>query len=337
MISLKNCHDLASSRNRFADATDSTIPSFSLALPHRPVKADCMRGISGRTAVFGIAGNPVSHSISPVLHNRAFEKTGYDGVYVPFHVDETGPFLKKAILHMGISGLSVTIPYKIWAAKIADERDALTGLTGAANTLIVRETRNGKILSAHNTDGPGAMRALRTAVFDLKGQVVVIAGYGGSARAIAGQLLLASDVKRIVITGRNMTKIRAFIRSLTRTHPDWKSRLVAANEEELMDQEAHILINTTPLGMKGFDLSLPVPESFLRSGLTVMDIVYRPEITPLLALAKKRRARIIPGYWMLLFQAVLQFELFTGMKAGPEIENFMRLNLLTFLRSHDSH
>lgn len=292
-----------------------------------------MKGITGQSAVFGIFGNPVSHSISPILHNRTFEKMGFNGVYVPFCVDQTGPFLKKAVLHMGLSGLSVTIPHKLWAAKAADQRDALSELTGAANTLLVRETRNGRILSAHNTDGPGAMRALQTAVPDLKGRRVVIAGYGGSARAIVGQLLLASGVKQVAVTGRNMPKIKAFIRSFTKKRPDWAAKLIPLKEEALLDYEAHILINTTPLGMKGFDLSLPVPESFLRPGLAVMDIVYRPEMTPILAAAKKNRATIVPGYWMLLYQAVLQFELFTGMKAGPEVENFMRLNLLTALRS----
>lgn len=292
-----------------------------------------MKGITGQSAVFGIIGNPVSHSISPILHNRIFQKMEFNGVYVPFCVDQTGPFLKKAVLHMGLSGLSVTIPHKLWAAKAADERDALSELTGAANTLLVHEKRNGRILSAHNTDGPGAVRALQTAVPDLKGRRIVIVGYGGSARAIVGQLLLASGVKQIAVTGRNMAKIRAFIRSLTKKRPDWAAKLIPLKEEALLDYEAEILINTTPLGMKGFDLSLPVPESFLRPGLAVMDIVYRPEMTPFLIAAKKCRATVVPGYWMLLYQAVLQFELFTGMMAGPEVENFMRLNLLTVLRS----
>ncbi len=292
-----------------------------------------MKGITGQTSVFGIIGNPVSHSFSPVLHNRAFQKVGFPGVYVPFPVDQTGPFLKRSILHMGIRGLSVTIPHKLWAAKAADERDALTELTGAANTLIVRETRNGRILSASNTDGPGAMRALQTVQRDLKGKNVVVVGYGGSARAIVGQLLLASPVKHIAITGRNLSRIRSFVRYFTKRRPEWAGRLTALKEEKLLDYDAHILINTTPLGMKGFDLSLPVPEAYLRPDMTVMDIVYTPEMTPLLSVARKKKAAIVPGYWMLLYQAVLQFELFTGMKAGADVENFMRLNLRTALRA----
>lgn len=292
-----------------------------------------MHSIQGNTSVYGIIGNPVSHSISPLLHNRVFEKLKIPAVYVPLLVEQTGPFLKKALLNMGFKGLSVTIPHKGWAAKAADIKDDLVKLTGASNTLIIKDGRDGRKLFGYNTDGPGAQRALLTTTDTLDSKTVVVVGYGGAARAIVGQLLLHTEVKQVCIVGRNQTKIKSFIRHFTKSKPEFKNRILTVTEKQLLDLQADILINTTPLGMQGFDLALPVPEEMLRPGLIAMDIVYTPEMTPFLQVAKNHKARIIPGYWMLLYQAVLQYELFTGKEADQQIENLMRMAIVTKLRS----
>lgn len=292
-----------------------------------------MHSIQGNTSVYGIIGNPVSHSISPLLHNRVFEKLKIPAVYVPLLVEQTGPFLKKALLNMGFKGLSVTIPHKGWAAKAADIKDDLVKLTGASNTLIIKDSREGRKLYGYNTDGPGAQRALLTTTDTLDSKTVVVAGYGGAARAVVGQLLLHTKVKQVCIVGRNPTKIKGFIRQFTIPKPEFKTRIFSVTEKQLLNLQADILINTTPLGMQGFDLALPVPEAMLRPGLIVMDIVYTPEMTPFLQVAKSHKARIIPGYWMLLYQAVLQYELFTGNEADQQIENLMRMAIVTKLRS----
>lgn len=298
-----------------------------------------MQSITGESQVFGIIGNPVSHSISPMLHNRAFERAGFHGVYVPFAVDRTGPFLKTALLHLGLGGVSVTIPHKVWAARASDIRDPLVEITGAANTILVREKHRVKRLEAYNTDGPGAVRALKTALPDLSGKRILVAGYGGSARAIVGQLLLTEKPGRIAIHGRNRAKIRSFINFFKKKNSpkrggglSFKPDCLSFFDESADEQAAFdIIINTTPLGMKGFDLALPVPEGMLRPGMVVMDIVYVPEMTPLLEAARAKKARIVPGYLMLLYQALLQYELFTDLQATGEVESLMRIALTTAL------
>ena len=174
--------------------------------------------IRGNTRVFGILGHPVAHSLSPLLHNMAFENTGYPGVYIPLDVKETGPFLKKTLQNLNLGGLSVTIPHKIWAFRMADQSDALSKICGASNTLLFKEKGGKMQIEARNSDGPGAIQALRQ-VTSIRGKSVLICGYGGSARAIAAQLLISEKPSEIWITGRNPTRIKSFIRDLKKQFP----------------------------------------------------------------------------------------------------------------------
>ncbi len=279
--------------------------------------------VDGRSAVFGILGHPVAHSLSPLLHNLGFQFKGINAVYVPFAVETVSPALKKGILALGIKGLSVTIPHKTWAAKIADQSDDLTRCSGAANTLI----RSGDELHAHNTDGPGALRALEYRLKQLRGLRYLLIGYGGSATAIAHALLLKGYPSLLGITGRNRKKCASFADALNQAHRPGVARRIL--EAELEPNHFDVIINTTPLGMEGKEALLPVPVEFLHRAHTVFDIVYTPQRTPLLALAERRGAKTIPGYLMLLYQALLQFELFTGEKAP---EALLEKELLRALR-----
>lgn len=282
--------------------------------------------VDGRTQVFGIIGDPVAHSLSPLLHNTAFAFKGINSVYVPFPVEAATPALKKGLMSLNIGGLSVTIPHKAWAAKIADASDELTQCCGAANTLI----REGEELHAYNTDGPGALRALEVRLNNLRGLRYLLIGYGGSAMAIAHALLIDKLPSLLAVTGRNTKKAGKFVQDLNLAH----GKLSVARrvgEEELDPDAFDVIINTTPLGMEGKEDAgaLPVPETFIQSHHTVFDIVYTPMQTPLLQLATRKRARTIPGYLMLLYQAVLQFELFTG---EPAPEALMEKELLRALK-----
>lgn len=282
--------------------------------------------VDGRSSVYGIIGDPVAHSLSPLLHNAAFEFKGINAVYVPFHVTAASATLKKGILGLGISGLSVTIPHKAWAARNCDRADDLSQYCGAANTLI----REGEELHAYNTDGPGALRALEVRLKNLRGLRYLLIGYGGSATAIAHQLLLDRHPALLGVTGRNRRKAAKFVDELNATH----GKLAVAravDTGELAGEDFDVIINTTPLGMEGKEAALPIPEDLIRRGHTVFDIVYTPLRTPLLALAERQGAKAIPGYLMLLYQAVLQFELFTGEKAP---EALMEKALLKALRQH---
>lgn len=266
-----------------------------------------MNQISGKTKVFGILGDPVSHSLSPAMHNAAFEHKRIDSVYVPFHTTKTGAFLKQALLSLGLSGVSVTIPHKTWAAKAADESDALTKLCGAANTLLAQNGR----LQACNTDGPGAMRALEEKRTPSSRYLLI--GYGGSALAIAHSILLKYPDAEITVTGRKIKKAAEFAKSVAAGHR--RARTGARIFPDIDPDTVDTVIQTTPSGMLdgGSEVlaGMQFDPAWIRRRHTIFDIVYTPMKTPLLRLAEDRGARIVFGYKMLLYQAVLQFEMFT--------------------------
>ncbi len=174
--------------------------------------------IRGNTRVFGILGHPVQHSLSPLLHNMAFKSLDYPAVYIPLDVKETGPFLKRTLQNFDLGGLSVTIPHKIWAYRMADSSDPLSRICGASNTLLFKRSGDEIQIEARNSDGPGAIQALKN-VSRIQGKSVVICGYGGSSRAIAAQLLISEKPAELWITGRNPTRIKSFIRDLKKQFP----------------------------------------------------------------------------------------------------------------------
>ncbi|MBX7058236.1 MAG: shikimate dehydrogenase [Leptospirales bacterium] len=282
-----------------------------------------MARIDGSARLFGILGHPVAHSLSPLLHNTAFESKSINALYAAFNVAEADASLKRALLKLNVSGLSITIPHKSWAFRFCDAADDLSQACEAANTWILREDE----YHAYNTDGPGAIRALQTAIPELRGKRHLLLGYGGAAAAIAFALAQVSSPGAILISGRNRRKGRAFAQ---RVQAGTKRTVVEYVEApELRAEDFDVVINTTPLGMEGKDQGMPLPSALLAPAHTVFDIVYTPMRTPLIAQAAERRCTVVYGYYMLLYQAALQFELFTG-EAAPE--NLMERELLSALR-----
>ena len=273
--------------------------------------------IKGDTRLYGILGFPLAHSLSPILHNKAFHSYGINAVYVPFPIKSPSQSTKETLLELGLQGLSVTIPHKSWAAKIADERDSLSKHCQAANTLLFKEGK----CQAYNTDGPGALQALEESIKELKGKRFLLIGYGGSANAIAHNLLLKEIPGILFLTGRNPKKRKVFENSLKDIYPQYISKVQSLDSKDLSPSEVDIIIHTSPLGMQGGpqEALLPIEENFIQKSHWVFDIVYTPRRTPLLEHAVRKGARIIEGYRMLLYQACLQFELFSGKKA-PQAE-----------------
>ncbi|MEK6200818.1 MAG: shikimate dehydrogenase [Desulfobulbaceae bacterium] len=259
--------------------------------------------INGRTALYGIIGNPVSHSLSPAMHNGAFAELGENSVYLPFPLQdlEVGVAGLKAI---GVKGLSVTIPYKEAVIPLLDVIEDVARKIGAVNTIVIKDVGGKKHLCGSNTDWLGANRALSEKV-SLRGTQVVLLGAGGSARAIG--FGLQQEGAHVVLCSRTETRGRALAADLgCLWHP----------LDEADSLQGDILINATSVGMQPEVQLSPVPQTILSRFQVVMDIVYAPLETRLLRQAKGAGCQVINGLEMLLYQGVAQFELWTG-KAAP--------------------
>jgi len=258
--------------------------------------------------VYGLLGNPVSHSLSPPMHEAAYEACGMDARYVTF---EPGPEDLTAALTgaeaLGVAGLNVTVPFK---TRVADRvpTDDLAGRIGAVNTVDV----GGPEPTGHNTDAEGARRALvEQGGADLDGATAVVVGAGGAGRAVAVGLGDAGATVRVA----NRTVERA---------EDVASIVPGATAGGLDQlpaflQDADILVNATTVGMEA-DRS-PVPADALHGDLTVLDAVYAPLETRLLREAAAAGATTVDGAWMLLYQGVAAFERWTGRAAPVEAMN----------------
>ncbi len=274
-----------------------------------------MNQITGKTMICGIIGDPVEHSMSPVMHNAAFEALGLDYVYLPFHV--RGEELKEAINGMralNIAGLNVTIPHKMAVIPFLDKLDPLAERMGAVNTIA---NENGE-LTGCNTDAFGFLPALRSQGVEPDGKSIVILGAGGAAKGIS--FILAGAGARLVILNRTLSRAEELASQVAQYYHR-KIEAMILNEANLKRafEKADVLVNTTSVGMvPDVDLT-PVPGNLLDSRLAVSDIVYNPLETRLLREAKAAGARTINGLDMLVWQGVLAFEKWTGQKAPFEI------------------
>ncbi len=264
--------------------------------------------LSARARLAGVIGWPVSHSRSPLLHNRWLERYGIDGAYVPLPVRPG--MLATAVQGLraaGFAGVNVTLPHKPEAATLCDELTPSARLTGAVNTLVFGET-----IVGHNTDGAGFVAHLRASGVDPASGPALLVGAGGAARAIAATLL--AEGTPVTVSNRNPERAAALAAALPglRTLP-WEQREAMA--------DSALLVNTTSLGMAG-QPPLPMRLDRARPGLVVADIVYVPLETPLLATARARGLRTVDGLGMLLHQAGAGFAAWFGQ--APEVDADVR-------------
>lgn len=258
--------------------------------------------ITGQTLVYGIIGNPVRHSLSPVMHNAAFAALHEDRVYIPLPADDLAAAV-AALRHLGVAGASVTIPFKEAVLDLVDEIDPLAARIGAVNTIQVRVSATGRRLYGCNTDWLGSNRALAEEI-PLAGSTAVILGAGGAAKAVAFGLIEAGA--DVIIHSRSAEKGRALARLLDCA---WFPL------DETGQQKADILINATSVGMTPNVSVIPVDPAVLPAFQVVMDAVYAPLQTRLLREAAAAGCRCVDGLQMLLYQGVAQFELWTGREA----------------------
>ncbi len=267
--------------------------------------------INSRTELYCIFGNPVRHSISPLMHNAAFSETGIDAVYLAFEPLSIRDAV-SAMKSLGIRGASVTIPFKIDVIRHLDDIDPLAASIGSVNTLVNSAGR----VSGYNTDGYGAARSIEQCGVRLDAITCLIIGNGGSARAIA--FTLADNGASIIIAGRNESRIAGLAADLQKRSPSARSILLEDLDTSFMDS-VDVIINTTPVGMTPDTGSTPVDTSLINARHVVFDIVYAPHETMLLAAARERGCRVVYGVDMLVFQGARQFELWTGRNAPVEI------------------
>jgi shikimate dehydrogenase len=271
--------------------------------------------ISAATQLCAVIGNPVGHSLSPALHNAAFNALGLDFVYVAFRVED----LKNAIAGMraleNFRGMSVTIPHKIEIIDYLDDVAEIDRSIGSVNT-VIRE--NGRLFGC-GTDGPAAMKALTDAGVSLQGASILLLGAGGASRAIAFTLARCAMPERLTILDINGQLLDTLVEDLQKSTAAFIGKGASdAGTIAAKVSEADIIINCTPVGMHPHEANSLVPVDLFRQGQTVFDIVYNPLETRLLREARSRGCRTVSGVEMFVNQAVLQFEKFTGMPAPRE-------------------
>ncbi len=272
--------------------------------------------INAHTQFCGVIGNPVEHSLSPAIHNAAFQKLGMNVVYLAFRVEAIGDAIKGLRTLGNFRGASVTIPHKVTAVPFLDSVESTARHIGAINTIVAADG----ILTGHNTDATGALRALREGAVALKGRQVVMLGSGGAARAIGFALGAEAGIDRLTILGVDDQERAALARDL---HSKTKLTVQDLPLDEGMLRkvlpDAHVLIHCTPLGMSPKLHETSVPAELLHAGLTVMDIVYNPRDTRLLKDANAAGCHTIHGLEMFLHQAAAQFELWTNQAAPIDV------------------
>jgi len=272
--------------------------------------------LDGATQIYGIMGKPVSHSLSPAMHNAAFQACGLNKAYVAFEVTDVARAL-DGFRAIGVGGISVTIPHKQAVMPHLDAIDPVAQKIGAVNTLLIEDMH----IRGYNTDWIGANRALEMIV-DLSAATVLVLGAGGSARAIG--FGLKEKGATVVLANRTLARGEALAGEL---HCEFYP---LEEIEEIKDLKVDALVNATSVGMTPNVDASPVPRAVLKNIPAVMDIVYSPLETRLLREAKQLGCRTVDGTYMLLYQGVAQFELWTGMKAPVDV---MKENLFARLQA----
>ena len=261
--------------------------------------------ISGATAVAGVIGDPVRHSLSPILHNTAYTALGIDLVYVAFPVpDGATAAALEAARALQLVGLSVTMPHKTAAAAGCDELTPEAAALESVNTVTRRADGT---LSGASTDGAGFLASVREAGHDLAGRAVLLLGAGGAARAVAHALGHAGA--HVTVAARRADAADRAARLGRGSTVAWDDRVEAAVRSD-------VVVNATPVGMS--NAALVLPEAGLRPGQVVVDLVYHPLDTPLLCAARERGAATVDGLGMLVHQAGLQVRAWTGRDAPTD-------------------
>lgn len=275
-----------------------------------------MESINTSTKLVGLIGNPLGHSFSPVMQNRAFKKMGLNFLYIPIEVEEEGlGDVIRGIRRMNFAGFNVTIPYKIKVIEFMDDLDDLAKLIGAVNTAVITKGR----IKGYNTDGEGFVRSLEeSAAFHVKGSSVFVIGSGGAARAIT-MTLAARGAERLYICNRTGERAERLCQDINKGVRECAVAVsMEPGEMERILKDIDILVNATSIGMHPNAGELPLDMSLVQEGTVVCDIVYNPPRTEFLNQAAKKGCTTVNGLGMLAYQGAEAFALWTGIRAPVE-------------------
>jgi len=279
-----------------------------------------------KTSTYGLVGYPIKKSLSPVMHNTAFQALGVEAEYTLFEMteDQLETFFKNLKKEDSpIFGLNVTVPYKEKVIPLLDSLSPFAQKVGAVNTVMITPHRQ---LAGQNTDGPGFLTHLSDLEVDVEGKRVAILGAGGAARAVISVLCLIPERPHsIKIYDIDTEKARQLVDDLG-VRIDVSMVSCVNSIDDLNIELADLLVNTTPIGMKDQDPCL-VDEELLHKDMFVYDLIYNPARTKLLQLAESKGARVSNGLGMLFYQGVLAFQHWADIELNTEIKELMWASL----------
>lgn len=283
--------------------------------------------ITAKTKILGIFGCPISHSISPAMHNAVIKAVGLDMIYLPFEIKSSDlKYAVGGIKGFGMLGVNITIPHKEAVMKLLDDVSEEAQLTGAVNTIVNKDG----LLIGHNTDGYGYLSSLKQELnFNPKGKKIVILGGGGAARGILAALAKKGP-KTITVANRTLARAVSLVKLFKNKFPSIKFEAMSLDKNilRIYFQDTHLLINTTSVGMKKNEI-LETPIDALPKTAIVSDIVYNPLETMLLKKVKRLGLATHGGLGMLIHQGALSFKLWTGLDAPVDV---MRKSALKALK-----
>lgn len=270
-----------------------------------------------KTRCVAVIGHPVFHSLSPRMHQSAFNRLKLDYLYLAFDISPRN--LKKgveALKQLGFRGFNVTVPHKETIIPLLDQISSEVKAIGAVNTVLIEDGK----LKGFNTDGAGLTESMRRGWgFSVRNRQVMILGAGGAAKAASAQFAL-EGAKKIGIANRTRSKGIALKKRLKKYFPNVEAAVFGLDSPDLKNflRQADLLINTTSVGLHPGDPSL-LPTDYFHKDLKVCDLIYNPSMTPFLKAAHRRGCLTLNGRGMLLYQGALAFQIWTGRRAPVEV------------------
>ena len=271
--------------------------------------------INGKTKLMGLIGNPVEHTMSPAIHNTIAGHTDENMVYVPFPVKDDIESAIKGAYALGIQGMNITVPYKSEAIPYLKDIDKEAEMIGAVNTLVRVEGG----FKGYNTDLPGLYRAILSEGIEVKGNKIIIVGAGGAARA-AAFMCAFNGAKCLVILNRTVEKAQRIADEVSEKTGFSNIDVMAISDYMQIEGEGWLVLQATKVGLHPNVEETPISDSaFFKKASVVYDLIYTPQETMFMRLAKQEGAKAYNGLKMLLYQGVAAYEMWNGVSVPEEV------------------